>query len=298
MKPVTWLTTGANESAAPETLWQDIARCGWLPTQPGRVVIHAPGMDDDPRVRDTVRSLATFLHRLAPPPRIEIVDGTAASGTADPFADWPGVERLDLRRHPRYLVDVACLRDGAWIPEAWLDDLFVITVAGVAPDGRLGIRGVLAAQAALLDAPHALDLDVAFEAHRLLRPSLGVACGAITHGDARSGSWWAISPDDIALERAVASQAGLHPDALPVLRHFARHELLEPPGTLGDPGAPRIHGYTVPAWRVGLARLGETTADRSRRMVKDLELSAHNIRRLPQFLQRRMPSLARFGRTG
>src|SRR6185295_14281340 len=155
-------TAGASDAAASQPLWRDAAARGWIPTDLVRVVVHVQGPADDVRIRDTTLSLIAFLKALPAAPRIEIIDGERARS-------WPGVERLDLRAHPRYLVDVACLRDGALVPEAWFDDLFVVTIVGVAPDRRFGLRGILAAQGALLDAPEALDLDVAFAAHRLLR---------------------------------------------------------------------------------------------------------------------------------
>src|SRR5262249_5005273 len=156
--------------------------------------------------------------------------------------------------------------------------------------------GILAAQARLLDAPRALDLDVAFAAHRLMRSDLCVACGHEMFGDPRSTPWWAIGPDDVALERAVAARAGVTADALPVVRHFARHELLRSTHDLNPDDAPSLHGYVAPLNRVALSRLGALVAERGRRVATDLRLGAHNIKRLPQFLERRMPGVARLWR--
>jgi hypothetical protein len=135
-----------------------------------------------------------------------------------------------------------------------------------------------------------------FGAHRLLRSDLCIACGSTTYGDPASETWWAIGPDDAALDRAIAWQAGGEPDALPVFRHFARHEALTPNADHLVDGAPRLRGYLAPAGRIAFERLVASAAVRGRRIVEDVQLGARNLRRLPQFIERRMPSAARLWR--
>ena len=294
---VRWHTTQPSDPTTPPALWRDGAGLGWLPTPQARVIVHVAnpsagrvaGQSAGRAATDTARSLVDFRREHAIAPRIEMI--------APPDVPaWPGVERLDLRTRARYHVDVACLRDGARVPEDWLDDVFVVTIAGAAPDARLGLRCVLAAQAEILDATAALDLDAIFVAHRLVRASLSVACGTVSYGDPGSGTWWAISPDDVALERAVALQAGAEPDALPVFRHFARHEARTPTAFTMADGAPTLRGYVAPARTVALGRFNATLAERRRRVLEDLRLGMQNLRRLPQFLERRVPAMKRVWR--
>lgn len=288
MARVAWQTGAVSSDDGPGRVWADAAVRGWLPNRPAHFLVHVDATAHPTLVRDTARALVAFLRAQPVPPRVEILDTASMP--------WSDVACRDLRREPRYLVEVAGLRDGARLPEAWLADVFIVTIAGVRADARLGLRGVLAAQATLLDAPDTLDVDVAFAAHRLLRANLFVACGPLAHDDSRSGSWWAASQNDVALERAVATQCGVVPDTLPMLRHFARHEVLTPSDADEVSGAPQLTGYVVAAWRISVSRACVRAAETGRRLAKDVQLGAQNLRRLPTFLQRRVPMLARLGR--
>lgn len=289
MPVVTWHTAAADEAVGLDDAWREVFTRTLLPVGSGRIVVHIAPTVARELVLDTAGSLVNFLQRSGAS-RIEIVIDRDAPA-------WPGVVPFDLGAQPRYRVDVACLRDGALIPAPWFEDLTVVTVADYAPDRRLGIRGILAAQAQLLGDSAALDLDVMFAAHRLMRSNLCVGCGTATFGDPRSSRWWAISPDDVALERAVAWQAGAEPDALPVFRHLARHES-RPPEDLGtSKDVPRLVGHVAPAGQVAVARLEATMLERGRRIRQDVRLGLDNLGRLPQFVQRRVPAIARLWRT-
>ena len=288
--PVLWSTAGVGESA-PERLWQDAADRGWLPADAAQVVIHVYDPDGVGLAPLTARSLIAHVTSRRAALSVDVIDAKATA------SDYPRARLLDLEREPRYTVDTACLRDGAPLPALWLRDFFFVTVAAVAPDAALGLRSILAAQGALLAAPDALDLDAAFVAHRLMASSLSVACG---HRSARipaSGSWWALGPEDVAVECAVAMSAGIHPASLPVLRHFARHELPHGFAAADVVDAPRLAAYQVPSWRVALARGAALAGHRLRQARTDAVLARRNLRRLPQFLQRRLPALSRLGRS-
>ncbi|MBI3769548.1 MAG: hypothetical protein HY271_13815 [Deltaproteobacteria bacterium] len=245
------------------------------------------GARQDALVRDTARSLVAFLAKSSTPPRIDIID---PHGDA---ADWPGAGVLDPTSGPRYRTDVACLRDGALIPELWFDAFFLVTIAAAAPDRSLGLRVILAAQADMLEAPGALDLDAIVAAHRLMSSSLCISCGSITFSTPESGSWWAASPNDLTLERAVAAAAGVGSDPLPIFRHLARHEADGGTMEMTRGEAPTLRGYLEPRWRVGLRRSASNFAHGARRVGQDVRLSAQNLRRLPSFVQRRLPDVVR-----
>jgi hypothetical protein len=283
MTDVVWLTAPDGDRSRAGSLWEQAAAREWIPRTRGRVVIHVQGARQDALVRDTARSLVAFLAKSSAPPRIDIIE---PRGDA---ADWPGVGVLDPTSGPRYRTDVACLRDGALIPELWFDAFFLVTIAAAAPDRSLGLRVILAAQADMLEAPGALDLDVIVAAHRLMSSSLCISCGSITFGTPESGSWWAASPNDLALERAVASAAGVGPDALPIFRHLARHEVDDGAPEMRCDDAPTLHGYREPGWRVALRRSASNFVYGARRVGQDVRLSAQNLRRLPAFVQRRLP---------
>jgi hypothetical protein len=285
MTAVEWRTTDARGSVTLDDAWHDAAARAWLPTHAARVIVHVVTTSARGLVLETARSLIEFLQRTMAP-HVELV-------MAGDVPEWPGVERLDLAAHPRHRVDVACLRDGALVPEAWFDDVFVATVVDYAPDRRLGIRGVLAAQAELLAGAGALDLDRIFVAHRLLRSNLCVGCGTEVFDDPASRTWWAIAQDDVALERAVAWQAGVEPDALPVFRHFAHHETRGPEELRKPNESLQLRGYVEPRARVTVARIETTALERGRRMIQDVRLGIDNLRRLPNFLERRAPAVAR-----
>lgn len=287
MGDVIWQTSEAADVTAIERLWQDVATRGWLDATCAHVVIHVAGWTPDDVAVRTARVLMDILRRDRPSCTISVVDDHAAA------AEWPGARLLDVSRRPVHRVDSACLRGGAPIPELWLEDFRLITVAAVAPHPKLRLAAILAAQARLVSAPDAREVERMYVAHRLMASDVGVACGTLSFGDDKSPRWWASSADDIALETHVAAAAGATPVELPHCRYLARHEVLSLASVSVRGRSPVLRGYLAsPAGafaRQGLADLGFL----GRRTMDDCRRAAANLHRLPQFVRRRLPAALR-----
>lgn len=276
MATVTWC---AGDS--PAALWPAV-----LPAvPPGRVVVYVASRGRDHRVADTARSLIGFLREAAPSCRVEVLDPGA-----DPGAWWP-TPIIDLAAEPPLTVDAVRLPAGATVPALWLEPFFLVTVCRAAPDPRFGFAAALAAQAALLDGGAAIDLDLAYEAHRLLAADLNVACGSLRYRDPGSPGWWAASSSDVALEVALARAIGVSPERLPLLRHLARHELIDTRAS-SEGDVPALRGYLASAWRIRLRRARARAVHAARVMAGDVVAAAANLHRIPQFVRRRVGGAA------
>lgn len=282
MATVTWHTAGATDGRAAA---QDLLLGAETARVLGRdrLVIHVAREHRTPLVVVTARALIERARSRPLGRRIEVID---AVGHAE---DWNPASLLDLRRQPRYRVDGACGRGGVSIPALWFEPFSLVTIAAAAPDPRYRVSAILAAQAPLLDPSTGLDLDLMFEAHRLVAPDLAIVCGSVIFGAPMSGSWWAVSDDDVVLEMAVAAAAGADPTSLPQLRRMARHETLTPRWhDVGSP-APRLQGYLAPPWRTALARSQRSVGYAATSAIRDVIAGMHNLQRLPQFVRRRWP---------
>jgi hypothetical protein len=266
---VTWRT---GESPAP--LWPQI-----LPTtRRERVVVYVAGRDR--LVVETAQSLLDWLNRQQLAERVEVLD---LSGDRSP---WGGNALVDLNTAP-LRIDAARLRAGATVPALWLEDFLLVAVCAAAPDPQSGLSAVLAAQARLLGGGVARTCDLFYEAHRLLAADVSVACGSLRFGERGSGTWWAGSDSDVALEAAIARAAGGAPERLLQLRHLAQREPLDLRVSEGG-RAPSLQGYLAPAWRTWLGRAGAEGGYVVRTAVEDLRAAASNLRRTRSFLERRL----------
>jgi hypothetical protein len=269
---VTW-----HVGQSPDDLWAGLI----TETPRARVVIHVAAATGNVRlIRDTARSLMSHLRRRDPTCAIDVVE-TGANP-----ADWTSCGVIDLSVEPRVRVDAVRLRAGAWIPVFWLDPVFLITVCGAAPDRRYGVSAVLPAQAQLLAAGTEQDVDLIYEAHRLIAPDLNVVCGTVDFRDATSPTWWAGSANDLALEASVARAAGTIPAKLPHLRHLGRHEVVDlRSSTVGDP--PSLRRFVARRAEVRFRRMVLTGAYLLRSLRADVLAAGANFRRVPQFVLRR-----------
>ena len=260
MPAVTWHTDGSVEA-----LWPAVLRG----TPHERVVVHVGSAGGQRHAAETAKSLVAFLRTQHPAGRVDVID----------------LARDPSPCEPRILVDAVRLRAGASVPTLWLEPFFLIRVCDATPDPRYGVTSVLAAQATLLDGTHDRDLDVIYEAHRLLAADLSIACGSVRFGERASGPWWAASASDVALEAGVAFAAGAVPERLPHLRHVARHEIVSlEPSFDGTP--PALAGYLTPRWHVRLRRVLVDAGHLGRTIRADGAAAAANLYRIPDFIQR------------
>jgi hypothetical protein len=262
------------------TLCDRVGTPSWSRSAADRFVIHVARKDASPVVAEIARTFVRHLSEMVTRPRIGIIDPAARPG------EWAPHTVIPIGGIKRYRVAVARLRAGAAIPALWLEPFSLVTIAGAAPDVRLRLHAALAAQASLLDG-EGRDVDVLFEAHRLMPSDLAIACGSLTFGDPGSGTWWAASDDDVALEAAVVRASGGRLDTIPHLRHFRRHELIEPSPTDTDETSVRLHGHLASAARTRVARLGVATRHAGRTLRDDVARAAENLHRIPQFVVRR-----------
>lgn len=289
MATVHWTTATAGSVKPTQSWWETLEQEGSFDDLKGRrAIIHLACPTRSAIAYETTRSLLAFLR--------EQTDGTChvleSGGDA---SRWSGTERIDLDCSGRLKVDAACLRNGALVPSLWLEDFFLVTVAGVTADPRYGIRGVLAAQATLLNVTGAEDLGAIFEAHRLLAADLNVACGTRRGELADSDSWWAASTDDVSLECAIAAASGITPMELPHLRYMARHETM--PTATDTPGAIRLENNVAPPSTIRLTHASREIRRWTDAIRQDVTLASANLHRIPQFIERRWPGLLSFGRT-
>jgi hypothetical protein len=227
-------------------------------------------------VAETARSLAAFLQ-------------THAGVTAEILDDeFPPAESLRI-------AGITAPGELA-VPAFWFQPHVLVTVAAARPSPRSRIAAVLDAQAAILQRlgnPHAPG-DLVYEAHRLAASDLAVACGHVDAADPTSRAWWMAASSDVAVDWAVATAAGVAPEALPWLRVVARHEVLPAPPTVRGT-LPSLRGLAAAGWRSRAAamaarlRASRATAERDARMLR------RNLHKIPSFVRRRFARLRRAG---
>jgi hypothetical protein len=261
-------TEGAEgRRAALGALWRELETPGWRAGE-GPIVIQVSPLGDVALALETARSLAAFLEARGC--RVELDgDETAAQ---EPL-------RIAGLTPPGELV----------VPRRWFEPHLLVTVAAVVPSAAGRVAGVLAAQAEVLRGlgnPHA-EGDLVYEAHRLAASDLAIACGHADADDPASPAWWLAGTSDVAVERAVASAAGLSPDALPSLRVLARHEVL-PEAAAVRGTLPVLHGVLAPAWRSrGAAAAARLRASRAA-LTRDARMLRRNLYKIPGFVRRRL----------
>jgi len=235
-------------------------------------------------VEETARSLVAFLQMKGSP--VAVID---PSGNQD---RWPDVSWIDLAKTDRLRIDAACLRGGAMVPMLWLEDFQLISITGAGPDQRYGVAAILATQADLLGASSFDDLASIYEAHRLLAADLNIACGTKWADVPTSESWWAASSDDVSLEYAIATAAGVRPEVLPQLRYLARHEIMRSIKTSRESWT--LEGHAVEPLTVRATRMRMRLHRLAHMLREDVGLAAANLHRIPQFIERRRPGALSF----
>jgi len=242
---------------------------------------------------ETALSLAQFLVQRAPHTRIEIFDPAAGGSEWEAFAVCDVVTEAPV-----------CLADratpaGLRVPVLWFESYFLVTVATVGPLRAGRFSGILDAQADPLrqlgntQPPEVLS----YEAHRLARSDLAIACGYVPRGEPAAEPWWAVSPSDVAVDQVVARAAGRAPETLPHMHWLANHEVLAPaPEMLGH--LPRLPRYAPSVWqaRTRLVRLKASTSWHM--MVRDMRMVHRNLHRIPHFVRRRVAKILRHRKPG
>src|SRR5262245_6586369 len=264
-------------------LWKDVAARGWCPPSGSRILVQVAGAHRGARVVETARSLVAFLVADCGASTIEVTGGCLGDG-------WAPARIRDLAAEASFAVAGVALPRGVIVPSAWFQDLHVVTIAGVGPDRRARMAGVLGAQAEVLTSfgnprdPEALT----FEAHRLAASDLAIACG-----DERGG-WWVAGSDDVGVDLALAEAAGASPKDMPWLRSLARHEVL--PNVRVDGSLPTLRSSIAPwppAAALVVARSGRAVA---RGLIEDARALRRNLGKVPHALARRLAAVRRRGR--
>lgn len=283
---VHWHVASSPSAGSPDDRWwDDLAAHGYFEKARTRpVVLYVARTGSERRVIETARGCLAFLRRRFANATVEILD----PGAGD--SDWPEIPRLDLDATPRRRVAAPTLPNGVDIPGRWLESFFLVTIAGASPHPRHMVSSVLAAQAALLGSQPGKDLDLVFEAHRLLAADLNVVCGSRIYGDDASEGWCAASTHDASVEAAVAVAAGADPLDLPQLAHLARHETATINRAATGSEVPRLERYLAPRSTVRRAQAREWGRHAAWTIGTDLQLAAANLKRIPQFVRRRWPS--------
>ncbi len=270
---VTWHAA----DGTPGGLWSRLADIGWLPEH-RRVVIQCD-VEPSRLTWDTLHGLARHYARHRPDTQLQMLmpDGP-------PVVDWEALAIEPIPAGAAVVVEGLALPE-VRVPRLWFESFALITLVEPWPHLCLGLRGVLAAQAAPLQrggTPAAPAAALAVEAHRLAPSDLAIACGI----DAGDAPWWAASASDVSLDCALGAAAGLSARSLPVLRALARHEVLRPGEVLGRPlphsPLPLVARALPPLWAAGTA-LGAG----ARGLLRDARMVRRNLPRVPGALRRR-----------
>jgi len=279
MTAVRWHIGDAAEEG--RALWPELERAGWFGHH-RRIVIHVPQAGRTPLATATARSLIRFLTASGGPTRVDVID------SPEDAAAWQPATVVDPRVHSGLRVESPGVPDGTPIPELWLEEFCPVTIAPARPDRAYGLAGVLVGQAELVVEEQAFDLDRIAEAYRLLAPAVSVVCGAVDY-DGPGASWWAASTDAATLDRAVARAAGYRPEDVPYLAYLERHTRVND-GPAADATAPRLRGYQSSSLAVRAERARRRLAHVRRTVIDDTRRGAINLRRIPDFIRRRLPA--------
>lgn len=286
---------GWRESAKPPQevfrhLWQQVEYLGWLRGLAPRIVLQIGQTGRSAIVLETARSFVTFLAERVPDIVLEVLDPAAQSG------DWGAVPVRDVAVEDTWCITGVTTPPDLIVPALWFESYALVTIAAVGTPSFGRLSGVLAAQAEPLQRlqnPHTPE-TLLYEAHRLARSDLLVACGYAHQHDPTSAWWWIVSASDIAVEQVVAGAAGLAPETHAALRALSRHEVFAPtPQLCGD--LPRLYGYAPPVWQVRTNAIWLRVNAWWHTVIHDLRMLRRNVPRIPRAIGRR---LARFHHKG
>jgi len=277
------LARSTNLQACLAGLWQQADQLRWFSASPSRIIIQVGQAFRPALALDTAASLAAFLADRIPQCAIEILDTAARPD------EWPGLARREVRAEDALFVSGVAATEGLLVPGFWFESFALITVAAAHPDPHTRFAAVLDAQAdSLRRLPNGHPWQtLVYEAHRLAPSDLVVVCGHARWNDIGSEAWWVVGREDLRVEQAVATAAGIEVPQLPALRAMARHEVLPPAPRLTG-SLPELKGYLAPQWqaRVLAARSG---ADGLRRGVAhDLRMARRNLGKVPHFVRRQL----------
>jgi hypothetical protein len=273
------------ESSGPQpvlsSLWQRVAELGWLPVATPRIVIQIGQAWRSPIVEETARSLIEFLGNHVDV-AIDVLDAAAAGDR------WGRARVRNVAAEDTLDLSADAMRGALTVPRLWFESFSLVTITGAGPSAASRISCVLDAQAdplRRLGNPPVREALI-YEAHRLAGSDLAVACGHVGKDDPASRRWWAVSASDVAVDQAVASEAGIEQPDVRDVRALARHELVAPPPEmLGN--LPRLRGHAAPPWQMRVAAV-RTTALACRHVLShDLAMLRSNLHRVPGFLRRR-----------
>lgn len=187
------------------------------------VLVASVGGGSTALARTVAEQCAAVIARGASPERVSVVtsvgevrDYLVSRRVAKPAGAGPLAE-LTLRS--------CCLADGVVVAADWLLPTGLVVVGEWHSSRLLGHSAVLDALPVLLNparpASRLRVLEHLYEAHRLLRPDLCLACMRL----AGTGNVELIAHEsDIDVEAATATLAGQNPAALPQISFMARHE--------------------------------------------------------------------------
>jgi len=260
-------------------LFERVIHNGWLPRAGSALVVRldAEWSEIAKRVADAIVAFCTGLGY------VQVLLWTKDKPL--PFG-YAGSSASDSLALSDFRLLSACMPHGVPARMLWLAPFDLVTVTTPRPDRQCGLSAILAAQARMLADDRAWRLELIAEAHRLIRPDVGVVCGPLPSSSEPVRAFCALSNDDIALECAVARAAGVHPLRLPHLRFLStQHVISFDSKTIGE--LPALNSLVAPTWltRPVLAfwRLARY-CDQAR---TDLSLARANLARIPDFLARR-----------
>jgi hypothetical protein len=264
-----------------DALWEEVRRRSWIVPSAPRIVIQVDQQRRSPLVVETARSLAAFVGGLAPSARVEIADAAAEERPSRAADVESAVTVAGMVAHS--------LRLPAW----WFESCVVITVAGVEPDAVTRLSSALDAQAEPLRALNPLTplATLAYEAHRLFASDLVVACATCRRDDPSSDACWFVSPNDVAVEMALARSSGGDPAEMPSLKMIAQHEIL--PHVALEQAIPMLSGYVAPAWQAKVHAARNRIATTRHAIVQDVVAVRRNLRRIPPAIRRRLAARKR-----
>lgn len=273
-EPSVPVLTWGERDGTPTDLVAAVAARGWLPVGPS--VVLQVGRSATEQVLDTVEAVGCALRAAGATVRVG-----GPGGRRDPAMAAGGPAALAVSA-----IGVAELA----VPRWWFEDVTLVTVAAPCVCPRLGLAAVLEAQAAVLEllgnrAPGAV---LAYEAHRLARSDLAIACGRGANGE----RWWVAGPSDVAVEQVVAAAAGMRAVDLPALAAIARHEVLPRPDT-GGRELPPLGVRVPPRWLLWGRGARERGAAAARELARDAGTVWRNLGKVPAFVRRTLASRAR-----
>lgn len=265
-----------------EAFWSRLENEGWLGFRGphNRVVLQIARAGRSAAVVAMGRSLAARIARLVPGIVVEIVD---AMGSAK---DWGSLRVRRIAQEESFRVAGVAVTQGVRIPALWLESYALVTVTGVSPSTTSRVASVLEAQAEPLFELGNTGAAAAlvYEAHRLAASDLAVVC---CESDGTMPRACAASPDDVALEHAVLTAAGVVAIDAPHVRELLRHEIA-PPAPHVDGTLPALRAFAMPRRTAERAALGARVRASGHALAHDMRNLQGNLHKIPAFVRRRV----------